>query len=214
MPYSNSGLRPSGGAPAVGTAAPNEYRPRGGAPVRGVAVPRSSVPNGGGGGGYYPPGYWGGYYPYYPPYWGSYYPGWGWGGYLGWGFGLSWYYDPFWWGGYPYSVYVGYPGYGYADDPGYGYAAEPGDVYYNGSIKLKVKPKRAEVYVDGYYVGIVDDFDGMFQDLDLSADPSGRIAHRVEIRAAGAQPLVFEARLQPGQTITYRGELIVTDPKR
>jgi hypothetical protein len=181
--------------------------------VRGVAVPRTGAP--GGGGEYYPSGDWGGYYPG----WGGYYPSWGWGGYLGWGFGLSWYYDPFWYGSYAYPSYLGYPGYdnwydyGYGGY-GYGYASGRDDLLYNGNVKLKVKPKSAEVHVDGYYVGIVDDFDGMFQDLQLSADPNGRIAHRVEIRAAGAQTLVFEVRLQPGQTITYRGELVVAAPKR
>jgi hypothetical protein len=31
-----------------------------------------------------------------------------------------------------------------------------------------VKPKEAEVFVDGYYAGIVDDFDGTFQRLNVS----------------------------------------------
>jgi len=29
-------------------------------------------------------------------------------------------------------------------------------------VRLKVKPAEASVYVDGFYVGIVDDFDGSF----------------------------------------------------
>lgn len=32
-------------------------------------------------------------------------------------------------------------------------------------LKVKVTPKEAEVYVDGYLAGIVDDFDGAFQRL-------------------------------------------------
>jgi len=36
------------------------------------------------------------------------------------------------------------------------------------SVKLDVKPKQAEVYVDGYYAGIVDDFDGAFQRLHVA----------------------------------------------
>ena len=44
---------------------------------------------------------------------------------------------------------------------GYGYRTyEP-----EASVRLEVKPKDAEVYVDGYYAGIVDDFDGTFQRL-------------------------------------------------
>src|SRR5258708_5543733 len=33
------------------------------------------------------------------------------------------------------------------------------------SVRLEVSPHDAEVYVDGYYAGIVDDFDGMLQRL-------------------------------------------------
>ena len=35
------------------------------------------------------------------------------------------------------------------------------------SVRLEVKPRQAEVFVDGYYAGIVDDFDGTFQRLRL-----------------------------------------------
>src|SRR5262249_50111827 len=35
------------------------------------------------------------------------------------------------------------------------------------SVKFEVKPKEAEVYIDGYYAGIVDDFDGVFQRLHV-----------------------------------------------
>lgn len=165
-------------------------------------------------------GYYGGYYYPYPGYSGFYgglydsyygcYPGyWGcdWGLGWGWGYGLgSLYYSPYWgWGG-----GLGYAGYGWGS-PGYaaGYpvAGSASQWYYTGSLKLKVKPRNAEVYVDGYYVGVVDDFDGIFQELTLSADPNAGVSHRIEIRAPGAEPIVFEVRLQPGQVITYRGEL-------
>ena len=33
------------------------------------------------------------------------------------------------------------------------------------SVQFDVTPRQAEVFVDGYYAGIVDDFDGMFQRL-------------------------------------------------
>src|SRR5439155_20300398 len=33
------------------------------------------------------------------------------------------------------------------------------------SLRIEATPKQAEVYVDGYYAGIVDDFDGTFQRL-------------------------------------------------
>jgi hypothetical protein len=68
-----------------------------------------------------------------------------------------------------------------------------------------VKPRDAEVYVDGYYAGIVDDFDGMWQQLRL--DDGG---HRIEVRMPGLAPLTFDVMVQPGRTITYRGDLTVT----
>ena len=201
---------------------PVESRPRGDRPVTGQAVPRGSVP--GTGGRPYDLPYYGGYYGgyYYPGYYGSYYGGlynssygcypgyWGcdWGLGWGWGYGLgSLYYSPYmgWGGGLGYAGYEwGYPGYA----SGYPAAGSGSPWYYTGSLKLKVRPRNAEVYVDGYYVGVVDDFDGVFQELTLSADPNAGVPHRIEIRAPGAESIVFEVRLQPGQVITYRGDLV------
>lgn len=149
-------------------------------PVVGNAVPRSSVPpyDGniiiGGGYPYYP------YYPYYPWYYPGYYP-WGYGGI---GFGFSWY-SP---GAYGYGAPYYYGGGGYA--------------HYDGALRIKVKPSRAEVLVDGYYVGIVDEFDNPFQQLQLESGP-----HRIEVRADGYEPVSFEVRIVPGKTTTYKAEL-------
>jgi hypothetical protein len=136
-----------------------------------------------------------GYYVYDPWSWYGYgygYGGWGvWGGYYGNN-----------WGGY-YGVGPGY--YGVA--PGY-YAGGYGAVYGGpsgwsiGGVRLKVTPRDAEVYVDGYYAGIVDDFDGTWQQLRL--DDGG---HRIEIRKPGLPPLTFDVMVQPGRTVTYRGDL-------
>jgi len=38
-------------------------------------------------------------------------------------------------------------------------------------VRIQVTPKEAGVYVDGFYAGVVDDFDGVFQTLPL---PPGR----------------------------------------
>jgi hypothetical protein len=38
-------------------------------------------------------------------------------------------------------------------------------------LRLLVMPKEAAVYVDGYYAGVVDDFDGIFQRLPLPPGP-------------------------------------------
>ena len=65
-----------------------------------------------------------------------------------------------------------------------------------------MKPRDAEVYVDGYYAGVVDDFDGIFQRLHLDSGP-----HRIEVRAPGYEPLVFDVRITPDHTTTYQGEM-------
>jgi hypothetical protein len=103
------------------------------------------------------PGYGRPYYGYYgrPYYYGGYYSPY-WYGY-GWGVGLG-YYGLYGYYGYPYGgAYYPYPYGGYP----YRYAAP------DSAVRLEVTPKEAEVYVDGYYAGVVDDFDGAFQRLRL-----------------------------------------------
>ena len=69
-------------------------------------------------------------------------------------------------------------------------------------LRLKIEPRQAQVYVDGYYVGVVDSFDGVFQKLGL--DGGG---HKVELKADGFEPLEFEVLITPGETVTYKGEM-------
>jgi hypothetical protein len=57
-------------------------------------------------------------------------------------------------------------------DPLPGYHAAPRGQQrsgHEGSLRLQVAPKSAEVFVDGYLMGLVDDFDSMFQRLHLDA---------------------------------------------
>jgi hypothetical protein len=58
------------------------------------------------------------------------------------------FYDPLWFP-YPYAIY-------------------PYAVGTHGEVKLQVTPKQAEVYVDGFYAGLVDDFDGTFKHLQTT----------------------------------------------
>ena len=51
-----------------------------------------------------------------------------------------------------------YPPYPYG-----GYRIEP-----ESDLRFKVTPKEAAVYVDGYYAGVVDDYDGVFQRLHVT----------------------------------------------
>ena len=115
---------------------------------------------------------------------------WSYGGYGYGGYGFGGYY-----GGYydPYGPGFGYPVPGYAQYLGF---------YEEGALKLKVRPRAASVYVDGYYTGIVDSFDGLFQRLRIEAGP-----HRIEVHAPGFESLTFDVRIEPGRTTTYHGEL-------
>ena len=69
------------------------------------------------------------------------------------------YADPFFYG-YPWFGYQ-YPfgPYGYPYPYGYRYGGP------ESAVRLEVTPREAEVFIDGYYAGIVDDFDGAFQRL-------------------------------------------------
>jgi hypothetical protein len=126
------------------------------------------------------------YSPYYYSPFGGYYGPWA----AGYGFGYP---------GYAYAGY-GYPAYRY----GYGYGGYPYGARYRpyGGVRIDLPQREAEVLVDGYYAGTVDDFDGAFQQLNLEPGP-----HRIEIRAPGFTPVSFEVNIEPGRTITYRSAL-------
>lgn len=77
-------------------------------------------------------------------------------------FAGGYFYDPFF-GPYPFlGPYAFYPQYPYPYPYPYGRyrLAEP-----ESDVRVLVTPKEAEVYVDGYYAGVVNDFDGFLQRL-------------------------------------------------
>ncbi len=180
----------------VGQPVPSSERPRGDRPVYGQAVPRSSGPNNAvpnSGGTYYVDPYgWYGYYGAYP--YSSYY------GYYG---ASSWYgFSP--WGYYPFDPLGGWM-YGMSNYAYYMQQASGGPSYtqsIQGSLRLKVKPKEAAVFVDGSYYGHVGDYSGTFKHLELQSG-----AHRLEIKAEGYESIEVDVRILPGKTITYNGEL-------
>lgn len=71
-----------------------------------------------------------------------------------------------------------------------------------GTVRFDVTPKDAEVYADGYYAGLVDDFSGNAQRLLLTPG-----AHHIELRAKGYESVEFDVNVQPGQPIDYRNSL-------
>ena len=86
---------------------------------------------------------------------------------------------------------------GYYGGSGYGYYALPSGFAY-GSLRIVDAPRYAPVFVDGYYAGEVDDYDGIFQRLNLEP---GR--HLVEIDVyPGAPPLEYDVFVEPGRTVT------------
>lgn len=111
-----------------------------------------------------------------------------------------------------FGIFSGYPvpySYSYGSPiEVYGYGAprervtiSPGSNYYGG-VALEITPNDADVYVDGEYAGRVQDFDGTDQPLTLTAG-----THRIEVQAAGYEPLVVDVGIQAGQVIPYRGDL-------
>ncbi|HJZ77736.1 MAG TPA: hypothetical protein VKE51_38670 [Vicinamibacterales bacterium] len=71
-----------------------------------------------------------------------------------------------------------------------------------GGLQLDVEPRRALVYLDGIFVGIVDQFKGYFQHLETAAG-----YHVVEFIAADYDPLVADVTVTPNTTTTYRASL-------
>ena len=69
-------------------------------------------------------------------------------------------------------------------------------------LRLKATPDDAAVYVDGFYAGLVDDFDGVFQGLPLP--PGG---HRLRIYRPGYRSQSPNIYLGVGSTFTLRAAL-------
>jgi len=125
------------------------------------------------------------------------------------------YYPPHYYGsGGHFSVYFGWGnGYLYGapwTGPVYGYVApqvtqgsqyQSSPVYY-GDVRLVVTPRDAQVYVDGYYAGVVDDFDGRSQKLTIEAGP-----HQLELDAQGAEPKFFDVYVDPSKTVEIHADL-------
>jgi hypothetical protein len=194
--------------PPVAVAAPNPDQPetavadqrgrgqRGGGAVRPGGGGRDQGGNRGG-----TPSRRSGNYPrpiYGGPYWGSNVSIW---------YSRPYYYDPWGWRAFgwspayyaPWGWIWGTAGYGYPYPP-YGGGSY---TFSTGALRLKVRPRDAQVFVDGSYAGIVDDFDGVFQSLALA--PGG---HKIEIRMPGYETYTLDVHIQPDRTMTIKQDLM------
>ena len=116
--------------------------------------------------------------------------------------------------GYPQNNYPqqqqGYPqqgggGYSQQSTPSYGsnsVQVQPRTVSGSGGVSFEISPSDATVFIDGSYVGTVDQFGPQTEPLRLSP---GR--HRIELRASGMQSMAFDSTIVAGQVIPYRGTL-------
>jgi hypothetical protein len=93
--------------------------------------------------------------------------------------------------GWPYPEASGFPG-----KP----AVREEPVPRTGRLRLDLQPGVSpQIYVDGYYVGTLYDFNG---ELTLDAGP-----HKLELRADGYELLELDVQISAGRSITYRGAM-------
>lgn len=124
------------------------------------------------------------YSPWYPGFYGS--------GFYGSGFYGSGFYG------------TGFYGPAYYQVPIYGRGRYYGQT---GSVRLQVSPRQAEVFVDGYYAGTVNDFDGVFQRLQIEPGE-----HEIEIYLAGHRSYTQRFYLQPGKSFSIKHSMEVLGP--
>ena len=98
------------------------------------------------------------------------------------------FYDPFY-----VSPFYSPFGFGY----GYGRSLDT-----SGSARIQVTPKEAEVYVDGYRAGRVDDFDGTFQRLNVRPGP-----HEITLYLPGYRTLTERVYIGEGSTMKLKQSL-------
>jgi hypothetical protein len=110
-------------------------------------------------------------------------------------------------------VFIG----GYFCDPGFGqYPWWPWPVYRHSYyplhqdravLRVLAVPKTAAVYVDGFYAGIVEDFNGFFQGLPLP--PGG---HAIVLYLDGYRTIRRNFFFQPGSTVKLEETMMPVSP--
>ena len=107
----------------------------------------------------------------------------------------------------PYGLYAGFHDPFFGPYPfAYGYASHLAP-YYGGygdssAVRLEVDPEETEVYVDGYFTGMVDSYDGFLQRLRL---PPGE--HEIKLYLEGYESIRQTLYLAPDETYRIRHEM-------
>ena len=142
-----------------------------------VATPRTGVSVVVGRPYYYRPFY---YRPYYRPYF------------------FAPFYGSYFYGSY---FYPPFPWYSYAP-VGYGFGGFVGT-----SLRVQVTPRDTEVFIDNYYAGTADDFDGLFQRLHLAPG-----AHDITLWREGYRTVRQRVYIQPTGTFRLRYMMVPLGP--
>jgi hypothetical protein len=66
-----------------------------------------------------------------------------------------------------------------------------------------VDPEKTRVYVDGYYAGVSDDFDGIFQRLHVSPGK-----HEIKLQLDGYQTQRFRVYVVPDETLKIHFDMV------
>ena len=110
--------------------------------------------------------------------------------------------------GFYYHPYFGFY-YGPYYGPYYPYAGPFIDRarYRTGAIRTKVTPPETQVYLNGYYAGLADDFDGVFQRLYV---PAGE--HEIELHLEGYRTSRQRIYVSPGDTLDLTHRMVPLGP--
>ena len=94
-------------------------------------------------------------------------------------------------------------------DPWYGPGPFYGPYRYDNSasVRIQARPRQTEVYVDGAFAGLVDDFDGIFQRLRVVPGQ-----HEVALYLEGFRTEYQDLYLAPGAGYTIAHDMIPLGP--
>ncbi len=118
-----------------------------------------------------------GHFGYFPRFYGSFAFTWG---------------TPFFWGfPYDYWPYYGYYGWDGWDAPPYAYGGDRARRDDQGALDLDLSPADTQVYLDGQYIGVVDDFDGWPQYLWLDPGTYDLVFYREGYKTLARQVTIY-----------------------